>query len=82
MLSRTQAGPSRTIAQQQEQISPNHVHAIYGTSVVLENYSNLYYGYTDRFKFKYSEFVEAASSRRGGADATAAKGELLQFAAR
>ena len=33
MLSRTQAGPSRTVKQQQEHISPNHVQAIYGTSV-------------------------------------------------
>ena len=39
--------------------------------------------FPEKFKFKYSEFVEAASSRRRGrADSTAAKGELLQFAAR
>ena len=33
LLRRTQTGPSRTVKQQQEQISPNHVQAIYGTSV-------------------------------------------------
>ena len=33
MLSRTQAGPGRTGKQEQEQISPNHVQNIYGSSV-------------------------------------------------
>ena len=33
LLSRTQAGPGRAVKQEQEEISPNHIQAIYGTSV-------------------------------------------------
>ena len=35
LLSRTQAGPGRAVKEEQEEISPNHVQAIYGASVVL-----------------------------------------------
>ena len=34
LLSRTQAGPGRAVKQEQEEISPNHVQAIYGASVL------------------------------------------------
>ena len=33
LLSRTQAGPGRAVKEEQEEISPNHVQAIYGASV-------------------------------------------------
>ena len=36
LLSRTQAGPGRTVKQEQEEISPNHVQRINLISVVLE----------------------------------------------
>ena len=37
LLSRTQAGPGRAVKQEQEEISPNHVQAIYGASVLASN---------------------------------------------
>ena len=41
LLSWTQAGPGRAIKQEQEEISPNHVQAIYGASVLLLDTKNL-----------------------------------------
>ena len=35
LLSRTQAGPGRAVKEEQEEISPNHVQAIYEASVCL-----------------------------------------------
>ena len=35
LLSKTQAGPGRAVKEEQEEISPNHVQAIYGASVHL-----------------------------------------------
>ena len=36
LLSRTQAGPGRTVKQEQEEISRNHVHTFSGCSVLSE----------------------------------------------
>ena len=35
LLSKTQAGPGRAVKEEQEEISPNHVQAIYGVSVYV-----------------------------------------------
>ena len=35
LLSRTRAGPGRSVKEEQEEISPNHVQAIYGASVLV-----------------------------------------------
>ena len=36
LLSTTQAGPGRAVKEEQEEISPNHVQAIYGASVYAQ----------------------------------------------
>ena len=41
LLSRTQAGPGLAVKEEQEEISPNHVQAIYGASVYNGKKSNL-----------------------------------------